>query len=145
MLMALITTQQEMQIHFQTRIKNWYVSYHLKLQSLCCWCLYTFEMLFIVTFSAIEKLSHGKPNVITGNVHIGYRRPDSICGGRHTVLPLCFLSFTFPREHYLSGRYWQCRSLSLWVKCSQLWQCRREVIARIDSLQSFPLAVENWV
>ena len=24
------------------------------------------------------------------------------------------------------------RSLSLWVKCSQLWQCRREVNARID-------------
>ena len=85
---------------------------------------------------------------ITGNVHIGYRRPDWTCGVSqrlHNVLPLCFLSFTFPREGYLSGRYWPCRSLSLWVKCSQLWQCRREVNARIDSLQRFPLAVENRV
>ena len=28
---------------------------------------------------------------------------------------------------------------------AQLWQCRRGVSARIDSLQRFPLAVENWV
>ena len=74
----------------------------------------------------------GREENITGNVHIGYRRPDSTCGVSHTVLPLCFLSFTFPRERCLSGRYWPRRSLSLWVKCSHLWQCRREVNARID-------------
>ena len=57
----------------------------------------------------------------------------------HTVLPLCFLPLALPRECYLSGRYWPCRSLSLWVKCSQLWQCRRGVYTRIDSLKNFHL------
>ena len=47
--------------------------------------------------------------------------------------------FALPRERYLSGRYWPSRSLSLWVKCSQLWQCRRGVNTRIDSLKDFHL------
>ena len=57
----------------------------------------------------------------------------------HSVLPLCFLPFAIPRERYVSGRYWPCRSLSLWVKCSQLWQCRRGVNTRRNSLTDFHL------
>ena len=32
----------------------------------------------------------------------------------------CFLSHTLPRERYPPGRHWRVRSLSIWVKCSQL-------------------------
>ena len=33
---------------------------------------------------------------------------------------LCILSFALPRERFPPGRYWPCRSLSIWVKYGQL-------------------------
>ena len=80
--------------------------------------------------------------VITENVHIEYRRGHSTCGvspAKAHCASAMLLPFALPRERYLSVRYWWCRSLSLWVKCSQLWQCRRGVTVRIDSLKDFHL------
>ena len=69
-------------------------------------------------------------------MHIDYRCGDSTCGVASAmahcavaVLPVV----RTPQRRYLSGRYWLCRSLSLWVKCSQLSQCRRGVNTSIDS------------
>ena len=81
-----------------------------------------------------RKCAHSLPSL---PLHLWSGRDCTLC--RHTVDPLCFLSFALPRERYLSGRYWPCKSLSLWVKCSQLWQCSMGVDARIDSLKDFHL------
>ena len=90
-----------------------------------------------VTDLAISVRSRGNKDQSGLSYHLQIQR--NLCACEHTVLPLCFLSFVLPREPYLSGRYWPCRSLSLWVKRSQLWQCRRGVNAKIDSLKDFHL------
>ena len=75
---------------------------------------------------------------ITGNVHIEYRRGRSTCGvspAKAHCAAAMLPAVALPRERYLFDRYLPCSSLSLWVKCSHLWQCRRGVTARIDSLK----------
>ena len=76
---------------------------------------------------------------IKGNVHIEYRRGHSTCGAAPVMphFPAAVLPAVRSPQRTLS--IWPCRSLSLWVKCSQLWLCRRGVNARIDIFKDFHL------
>ena len=64
-----------------------------------------------------------KATFITGNVHIGHSRGDPACGVTPSMQHCAAAVHPAVRSPQRTLSIWQllaCRSLSIWVKCSQL-------------------------